>query len=252
MLNLFSASGSQNIAIVNKAKTPLGLDLRALVAVHQKVVDTIFGPIWDKHAKLTIAAATPANMPVIEFHDSADGGDFLGYHEMAPNGFPRALIFVEDSIKSGGLCETFGHELFEMLVDPYANDWSEAPNGWMHAKEASDACEDGSFKVDGFNISDFVFPAFFYKPAPAGAQLNYLKTLKVPFQTLPGGYQTVKKGGSITNLFVDQAKARAFAAEDRRLHRSAFRAQHQPIRMFLMTPEEEKGWFDRASGANTG
>ena len=46
-----------------------------------------------------------------------------------------------------------------------------------------------------------------------------------PFQILKGGYQIIFKNGKWSEVFVSDAKKKAFAKEDRRGHRSERRAQ---------------------------
>jgi hypothetical protein len=48
------------------------------------------------------------------------------------------------------------HELFEMVIDPLANLWAEAPDGTEYAYEMSDPVEEDTFLVDGIQMSNFV------------------------------------------------------------------------------------------------
>ena len=50
--------------------------------------------------------------------------------------------------------------------------------------------------------------------------IDYLKQISMPFELLPGGYQTIFLDGLFTNVFGSRAKEHRFAREDRRGHRS--------------------------------
>jgi hypothetical protein len=55
-----------------------------------------------------------------------------------------------------------------------------------------------------------------------------MKKVTRPFQLLKGGYQIIFKNGKETQIFGSKAKAKRFAKEDRRGHRSQYRHRHSP------------------------
>ena len=59
---------------------------------------------------------------------------------------------------------------------------------------------------------------------------DYLKKVRRPFQILPGGYMSVFKNGRWTQIFGSRAKARRFARENRRGHRSTYRGRTHRMR----------------------
>lgn len=250
---LFTVPGGRNIAIVNKAKTPLGFDLRKWVEVHQHIIDNEFGPAWGRSAKLSIASAVAEGVCNIILLDKAEqGADFEGYHEVAPNGWPRGFCFMADAVKTDGArgaSTLIGHELFELIGDPYANAWRDDGSGVSYAEEPCDACEDLWYQEGGIYVTDWLTPAFFYKPAMAGAIFDKMRKVVRPFQTLHDGYQTIVKSGAFKNIFGSQAKADRFALEDRDLHRSTYRTGIIGLPMLVLPPgsPQEEAVFQRAS-----
>ena len=62
--------------------------------------------------------------------------------------------------------------------------------GRLYAYETADACEadaDG-YAIDGVQVSDFVYPAWFESSSRAGTQFDHCKLIKKPFELRPGGY----------------------------------------------------------------
>src|ERR1700675_1933073 len=58
-------------------------------------------------------------------------------------------IFVKTTLADNQLVSvTACHELFEMVIDPLANLWAEAPDGTEYAYEMSDPVEEDTFLVD--------------------------------------------------------------------------------------------------------
>jgi hypothetical protein len=90
-----------------------------------------------------------------------------------------------------------------------------------YALEGSDPVEALSFPVNGIPMSDFVFPSYFEVFRKAGSvQFDQMGKVRKPFQILPGGYQIVFNGRQWMQVFGSTAKAKKFAKEDRRGHRS--------------------------------
>lgn len=222
----FNQGGTPTIAFVNLAKTPLGVDLPALVAACQKALDEKFTPVWNTPAKLIVADKLPANAWGMLFIDNADEAGALGYHDLTPNGLPSSKVFVQTTIEAGeSVSVTTSHELFEMLIDPGIQLWADGGNGTLYAYEASDAVEETTFKLDGVELSNFVYPSFFEPFRKLGSvKFDQLGLVKRPLQTLKGGYQIVMKQGRQSQVFGSRRKEEHFRLrEDRFLHRSYYR-----------------------------
>jgi hypothetical protein len=134
-------------------------------------------------------------------------------------------VFVKTTLADKQLVSvTACHELFEMVIDPIANLWAEAADGTEYAYEMSDPVEEDTFLVDGIEMSNFVYPAWFELFVhPAGTKYDHLGLLKKPFSMTKGGYVIIKQKGKVTEVFGSQAKARRFAKEVRFGHRSEYR-----------------------------
>jgi len=160
------------------------------------------------------------------FLDDADQPGALAYHDLTPDGLPVSKVFVKTTLDDGGLVSvSASHELVEMLVDPAINMMTSGPDSkTMYAYESADPVEELSFPVNGIQMSDFVYPAYFEVfRKPKSVQFDHSKQVTKPFQILKGGYQIVFKNGKYSQVFGSAAKEKRFAKEDRRGHRSETR-----------------------------
>jgi hypothetical protein len=195
------------IACINKAKTSLGIPLPMLTAALQKCYDEHFLPVWGYPVKLyNTTKARPSDWLFIYF-DDADAAGAEGYHDLTHRGQPVSKVFVKTSLEDNvPVSVTASHELFEMVIDPIANLWAEATARTQYGYEMCDPVEEDTFMVDG-----------------RGTKFDHLGKLKKPFSITKGGYVIVKRNGRVKEKFGSRAKARRFAQEDRRGHRSEFR-----------------------------
>ena len=211
------------IACFNRAKTPFGVDCRRLIAALQVYVDEHVVPVWGTPAKLVLSKGfVEAHWALIFLDDSNQQND-LAYHEVTPEGDPQSKVFVKSTLADGSsISASASHELVEMLVDPALNLMTTGPNpSWMYAYESADPVEEESFHVRGFEMSDFVYPAYFEDfHARDSVHFDHLRKVRKPFQILAGGYQTVFKNGKWTDVSGSPSKRARLAAEDRRGHRS--------------------------------
>ncbi len=217
--------GAVSVACINMATVDLGAPFDKLTAALQKCYDQYFLPVWGYPLKLyNTKVAKPSDWQFIYF-DNADQAGALGYHDLTENGQPISKIFVKTTIAAGEkVSVTACHELFEMAIDPIANLWAEASDGTEYAYEMSDPVEEDTFLVDGIAMSNFVHPSWFEPFVhPAGTKFDHLGLLKKPFSMTKGGYVILKKKGKVSNVFGSAAKAKRFAKENRRGHRSEYR-----------------------------
>lgn len=207
-------------------KTPLGYTLTSLVKALQDYVDKYFAPVWGTPCKLVATSGFIKGGWAIVFLDDADEPGALAYHDLTPDGLPLSKVFVKTTLNAGeSISVSASHELAEMLVDPACNIMTTGPDPKaIYCYEMSDPVEALSFKVNGFEMSDFVYPSYFEAfRKPKSVKFDYLGAVTKPFQILKGGYQIVFKGGRWTQTFGSKAKEKAFAKEDRRGHRSELR-----------------------------
>jgi len=129
--------------------------------------------------------------------DDSDEATALGYHDLTPEGMPVGKCFIKTDLKYGALPSvTVSHELLEMLLDPYINDYCYDPaRGYFVAKEASDAVEadELGYKIGDVTVSDFVLPPFFDPSAAgrSGAQFSFCDNVHRPFALAEGGYEII-------------------------------------------------------------
>ncbi len=220
------------IACFNAATRDPGVDFGRLVAALQRFADQYFTPVWGTPARLVKTSGFRKGAWALALLDTADVANALGYHDLTPDGLPLSKVFVKTTLQAGQkVSVTACHELAEMLVDPAINLASTGPGNVFYAYETADAVEEEEFVIDGIPMSDFVYPAWFEGFRKAGsAQFDYLKRVRRPFQILPGGYMSVFKNGRWTQVFGSRAKARRFAQEDRRGHRSTYRGRTHRMR----------------------
>lgn len=216
------------VAVFNRAKTPLGLDLDAFVAALQKYVTDQVAPVWGTPARLVRTRDFKKRAWGLVFLDTADTLGALAYHDLTPEGFPLSKVFVRTIANDGAsLSVAASHELVEMLVDPAINLLATGPDPKAaYAYEAADPVEADAlaFDVAGFAMSDFVYPSYFESfRRPRSTRFDRQGKVSAPFQILAGGYQIVFKNGNWSERTTSPEKKKALAREDRRGHRSQTR-----------------------------
>jgi len=228
----FNQGEVPTIACFNRAKTPLGVDLDALIAAMQVFVDHHVAPVWATPAKLVKSKGFLKGAWAMVFLDDADTAGALAYHDLTPDGLPESKVFVKTTLDNHDLVSvSASHELVEMLVDPAINLMTTGPDPKViYAYESADPVEALSFPVNGIPMTDFVFPAYFEAFHKAGsAQFDQMKKVRKPFQILAGGYQIIFKNGKWSQVYGSAAKKKRFAREDRRGHRSEQRKRRDRI-----------------------
>lgn len=229
----FDQGQTPTIACFNQAVTPLGVNYDALIAALQVYVDKYVVPVWGTPARLVKTKGFTKNAWAIVFLDNADAPGALAYHDLTPDGMPLSKVFVKTTLDNGDLVSvSASHELVEMLVDPAINLMTTGPDPKvMYAYESADPVEALSFKVNGIPMSDFVYPSYFEAfHKPGSVKFDYLGKVKKPFEVLKDGYQIIFKSGKWSQLYGSKAKAKHFAKEDRRGHRSEQRKQRRLLR----------------------
>lgn len=254
----FNQGAMPFIACFNRAETPLGIDLDKLIAALQVYVDKHVAPVWNCPARLVKSSGYLKGHWALVFLDDADTEGVLAYHELTPDGLPQAKVFVRTTIANGDLVSvSASHELVEMLVDPAINMMTTGPDPkTMYAYESADPVEALSFPVNGIPMCDFIYPSYFETFRKAGSvKFDHMGKVKRPFQILKAGYQIIFKGGKWSEVFGSAAKAKAFAAEDRRGHRSQARshgrlARAEPARIAQALKAQQRTKAARATGAD--
>ena len=232
LFGAFNQGAIPTIACFNKAVTPLGVDLDALIAAMQAYVVNNVAPIWGTPANLVKTDDFQPGAWAMVFLDNADQAGALAYHDLTPDGLPQSRVFVKTTLDNNDLVSvSASHELVEMLVDPAINMLTTGPDRTtVYAYESADPVEALSFDVNGIKMSDFVYPAYFEDfRQPNSVQFDQMNQVNQPFQILAGGYQIILKDGQWSQVFGSEAKKKAFAKEDRRDHRSELRFKRRLV-----------------------
>ena len=222
----FNQGDIPKIAVFNNATIPLGVDLDDLIAAMQVYIDKFIVPVWATPANLVKSNDFVAGAWAMVFLDDADAPGALAYHDLTPDGFPESKVFVRTTLQNGDLVSvSASHELVEMLVDPAINLMSTGPDlKAVYAYESADPVEALSFAVNGIEMSNFVYPAYFENFRKAGSvKFDQMDKVQRPFEILKDGYQIVFKGGKWSQVFGSAAKKKAFEKEVRLGHRSEAR-----------------------------
>ena len=213
---------SPTIVCCNHTTVLKGLEFQNLLAALQVYVSDHVLPVWGTDATLVGAKNLRADSWGMVFLDNADQLGASGFHELTHVGLPLAKVFVKTALEEGQPASVAAsHELVEMLVDPSNSISTAGPEpGMLYSYECADPVEEYTFSINGFEVTDFVYPEYFEAfRKPGSAQFDHMKRVRRPFQILPGGYQSFTKNGVQSNLFGSAAKQRSFKHEDRRGHR---------------------------------
>lgn len=214
-----------HIACINKATVDLGVPMAMLTRALQKAYDEHFLPIWGYPVKLYNTQKPRPGDWCLYYLDDARDDDCYGLHDLTHRGQPMAKVFVRDTQADGGhISVVASHEIFEMAIDPLANLWAQATQRTLYAYEMCDPVEEDFFPVDGFQISNFVYPTWFEAfHHPKGTQFDHMGLLKKPFSKRASGYVIIKRNGRVKEIWGSKAKKKRFLGEDRWDHRSEFR-----------------------------
>ena len=224
----FNQGSVPKIAVFNKATIDLQVDLQKLIAAMQAYINNYIVPIWATPATLVKSQDFIPHAWAMVFLDDADQPGALAYHDLTPDGFPVAKVFVRTTLQNGDLVSvSASHELVEMLVDPAINLMTTGPDPkTIYAYESADPVEELSFPVNGIQMSNFVYPAYFESfHKPGSVKFDQMGKVNKPFQILSGGYQIIFKGNKWSQVHGSASKEKRFEAEDRRCHRSQQRTQ---------------------------
>jgi hypothetical protein len=211
------------IACFNRSNIPLGVDFDALIAALQNYVDQHLAPVWGTPAKLVKSTGFLKGKWALGLFADYRDASLAGFHDVTPDGLPFAKIFVFNTLEQGDkVSVTASHEVAEMLVDPGANLYSAGPKaGRLYDYEVSDPVEEMSFKLDGLQMCNFVYPAYFETfHKPGSVRFDHMGRLRQPFELDKGGYQSYWVNGTEKTAWGSDEKKVRFEKEDRRGHRT--------------------------------
>jgi hypothetical protein len=216
---------SIQISVINSSTVLSDSDVSAAVPALQKQVTNDFYPAWGVDAELTFVSSAGDPAPGswwLVILDDSDQANALGYHDITADGLPLGKVFAGSDMKFGSSWTvTASHELLEMLGDPDINLTAFVQTsdtaGTLYAYEVCDACEADhyGYKIDGVDVSDFVFPAWFESFRKShSTQFDQKKHVHKPFHLLSGGYIgvfDVSSGSGWHSLMAEKEMASVFS-----------------------------------------
>jgi len=185
------------VALINESTVVNSSDVPKVADALKVQVSRDFAPAWGVDADLRFVSAGQkpnAGEWWLAILDDSDQAGALGYHDVTSEGLPLAKVFAKTDLNYNEIWSvTASHELLEMLGDPEINLTvfvEAATGGRLYAYEVCDACEADKFgyNINGVLVSDFVYPSWFESFQKQGAQFDFTKNIKQPFQLLSGGY----------------------------------------------------------------
>jgi hypothetical protein len=199
---------SYRVSVINNSTEATEEEIKKVIAALQDQVHNDLAPIWGVDAELTVVPKgkqPEAHSWWLVFQDDTEYAGALGYHDVTPEGLPRAKVFVRTAKKSGvAWSNTASHELLSMLVDPrmtiVAWEESSATSGTAWAYEITSPCggDENTYKKGDVLVTDFVTPAWFDPNAKSSnSRFDFLGKMHRPLELLPGGwaaYYEVKSG----------------------------------------------------------
>jgi hypothetical protein len=197
----------------------------------QQALDEDFAPTWHEAlgSRLILGTAPQGAWQIRVVDDMPECWICSGYHAFDGTA-PFAVISMMDDWQL-----TFTHELWEILVNPYANRTAKVKfkkkQTRLYAMETSDPVESDKFSYTRVSptgqtvqISDFLTPAWFRRGS--GGPWDFTRSTSRPLQVLEDGYQLFRRNGGWDAIYASKeakedglSKAASWTA---RLHRGVF------------------------------
>jgi hypothetical protein len=232
---LLAATVVPEISCIVSAQTPLGFSLPAFIAAAQRFVDQYLGPVWGVAARLRVRRKTRPGCWALVFVDTERQAQDDGWHDLTRDGLPLAKVFLRVLAKEitgtdpraraqafrDEVTLTATHEIAEMLVDPAVTLCVQRVGFGVYSLEVADPVEEDGFDVDGFKMTDFVYPAWYEQFHRADSTtFDQCRKCRRPFHVLKTGYASILRRGRWSDHFGSRAKRARFEREDRKGHRT--------------------------------
>ena len=212
----------QRIGVINKSTVVSQADAARMVNACNTQVARDVAPAWGRIAVPVVLYPNentiPANAARIYIFNDSDQAGALGYHtEYA--GSVWGTVFAR-TITSYGcpvlynpanrqdltVSSVLSHEVIELLINPYVNQWADGPliaEGNQYAVEACDAVEANVYQIMAqavkgqgqsvpVSVSNFLYPEYFNEDTPARAKKDYMGLITTPYTMTEYGYMIVR------------------------------------------------------------
>ncbi len=198
----------EHIAVANHSKLAKDADLAFWVEAARLQMIQHFAPCWGLPAPGIAFYGSMNRLPadqaaIVGIADDDGNAESAGYH-VNIGGLVYAIV---DVAQSRFPSRTLTHEIQELAVNPALDRKVSGPKNRLYYVEVTDPVQDRHYEVvseilgekRSVVVSDFVLPAWFGLPNPAGIDLMRTTFLEdgddlEPFEVAPGGYQIVEEG----------------------------------------------------------
>lgn len=162
-----------------------------------------------------IAAVAPKGVggrvadPVIYLVDHDEAAD-LGAHTATERGSPWGVVDVEESSSiDTSWTVTLSHEVLEIIVNPYMNRFTVGPAIEdvpfpLYPVEVCDPV-DGSYFVDGIEVSNFVTPAWFGDVGDGAFPVDFTGQCKGPWDITREGFAVYFDGSMKPRIMTESS-----------------------------------------------
>ena len=228
-----------HIAVINQSTVVTDADGQSMVTALNTLLPR-FCKDWGipQAVAVYVSSKNTTGIPTkIFIKDISNIENALGYHDLK-NNVSVGYVFAKSILLYGGgvlsspngsmsISQTLAHEVFELLVDPYANVWADLGDSrTFFAYEVCDPVESNPLVVQipkstktpllydpvtkkmvasssvkiNVQLSDWVLPAWFNPQSTVGP-FNHTNTLKGPFTVSSRGYVILSTNGDVDLVF---------------------------------------------------
>lgn len=187
------------ISVANSSSVVADDVVEEMVHALQWQINHDWRPFWDSFAHLVFVPKGKkphSNTWLVTIEDTSDVAGAVGYH-WQDNGMPAACVFAKDDLDFNmSVSITLGHEILEMLADPYIYLGAQVTNSRWIGYEVCDPVEADRFGYfyQGVPLTNFVTPSWF-DPSSSGLIYDAQGVVNEPLQVLEGGYISYYENG---------------------------------------------------------
>lgn len=178
------------LAVVSHRPGLAQYELYAFCNALEKQLRKDFLPVWGRYVTPFVARDGAASPDAWQLH-LWDGPQaladlaFRGRHAFSR--VPTGHVFETSS----RWAEIASHEVLEMLVNPYVNQYAVRRFGDQYElwpQEICDPVQGQTYAVDKVLLANFVYPAYFVETDVTTGVFDHLRKLQGPFTIANGGY----------------------------------------------------------------
>lgn len=173
------------IAIINKTSTSIW----GFTEAFNKYILTNFFPIWRRYFEVYQAITLPSEKSwKLYLWDEIKTPGALGQRVLRE--VPEGHVYLDACRQNWP--EVLSHELLEMVINPFLNlEVARLQKDLVQLipYEICDPVQGTTKEIDGYKLSNFVYPNYFVEDA--NGPFDCLNLVKRPFEILPTGYSTI-------------------------------------------------------------